>query len=177
MDIFAHALWTAAAGIATREKLKQRVHLCWMVAWGVFPDVVVFTIPAAVKIFRLLTGASKSLLPDGHGPHFEWVWGLYNSSHSAVVFAVCFGAGWLFTRKPPLDMLGWAMHIFIDVFTHNGLFAVKFLWPLSPVHMNGLRWETPWFLAVNYALLGSIYLSLWIRHLIGARPGHRPRPA
>lgn len=177
MDIFAHALWTAAAGIAARKKLKQRIHLGWMVAWGVFPDLVVFTIPAAIKIFRVLTGASKSLLPDGYGPKFDWVWGLYNSSHSALVFAVCFAAGWLFTRKAPLEMLGWALHVFIDVFTHNGLFAVKFLWPVSSIHLDGLRWETPWFLVANYAVLASIYLSLWIHRVIGTHPRHPSRPA
>jgi hypothetical protein len=41
----------------------------------------------------------------------------------------------------------------IDVFTHRGMFAVKFLWPVSSVHFDGMRWETPWFLAVNFAAL------------------------
>jgi len=54
-------------------------------------------------------------LPDGSGPHFDWVWGLYNGTHSALVFPVCFAAVWLLLRKPPLEMLGWALHILIDV--------------------------------------------------------------
>ncbi len=137
--------------------------------WGVAPDLVVFTVPAAVRIWRLLTGASKSLLPDGSGPQFDWVWGLYNATHSALVFAVCFGAVWLLVRRPVLEMLGWAIHIVIDVFTHSGMFAVKVLWPVSSIHLNGTRWESPWFLAANYAAIASVYLFMWIHRVIEAR--------
>ena len=133
-----------------------------MALWGVLPDLVVFTVPAVVRIWRFLTGASKTLLPGGSGPHFDWVWGLYNGTHSALVFAVCFAAVWLLFRKPPLEMLGWALHTLIDVFTHRGLFAVKFLWPVSPVHIDGIRWETPWILAANFTALAAVYLLLWI---------------
>ncbi len=157
-----HALWATAAGIGARRKVKQRIRLGWVALWGVLPDLVVFAIPAAVRIWRYLSGASKTLLPDGSGPHFDWVWGLYNCTHSALVFAVCFGAGWLLLRKPPLEMLGWALHIVIDVFTHRGMFAVKFLWPVSPVHVDGIRRETPWFLVVNFTALTAVYLLLWI---------------
>jgi hypothetical protein len=125
--------------------------------WGVLPDLVVFTVPAVVRIWRFLTGASKTLLPDESGPHFDWVWGLYNGTHSALVFAVCFAAVWLLLRKPPLEMLGWALHILIDVSRTRGLFAVKFLWPVSP-DIDGVRWETPWFLAANFTALAAVYL-------------------
>jgi membrane-bound metal-dependent hydrolase YbcI (DUF457 family) len=59
-------------------------------------------------------------------------------------------------------MLGWALHMLMDVFTHRGLFAVKFLWPVSSVHLDGMRWETPWFVAANFAALAAVYLLLWI---------------
>jgi hypothetical protein len=163
LDILAHALWTTAAGAVGRNKTKQRIHLGWMAAWGVLPDLIVFTIPACVRIARWLTGASKSLLPDGSGPRFDWVWGLYNASHSAFVFGLCFVTVWLLIRRPALEMLGWAIHIFIDIFTHTGLFAIQFLWPVSSIHFDGKRWETPWFLALNYAALASVYLWMWAR--------------
>jgi hypothetical protein len=124
-----------------------------------------------VKIWRLLTGAAHSLLPDGHGPRFDWVWDVYNASHSALVFAIVFGAVWLILRRPVLEMLGWALHILIDVFTHRGMFAIQFLWPLSAVHVDGARWEAGWLLAANYTALTSVYLLLWIR---GRREVWRP---
>ncbi|HUB81892.1 MAG TPA: hypothetical protein VMB03_24000 [Bryobacteraceae bacterium] len=163
MDIVAHALWSVAAGIGIRESLKRPVHLGWIAAWGVAPDLVSFTVPACIRIGRYVTGASKSLLPDGTGPRFDWVWNVYNASHSALIFAICFGAVWLFMRRPVLEMLGWGLHVLIDVFTHSGMFAIKFLWPLSSVRVDGKRWETPWLLALNYAVLAAVYLLLWRR--------------
>ncbi len=129
-----------------------------MALWGVLPDLVVFTVPAVVRIWRFLTGASKTLLPDGSRPHFDGVWGLYNGTHNALVFAVCFAAVWLLLRKPPLEILAWALHILIDVFTQRGLFAVKFPWPVSPDHIDGIRWETPWLLAANFTALAAVSL-------------------
>lgn len=172
MDILAHGLWTTAAGAAWRRKTSQPPHLGWFAAWGVAPDLV-FVIPAAVRIWRLLTGASRSLLPDGRGPRFDWVFGPYNATHSAIVFTVCFGAVWLLLRRPMLEMLGWAIHIFLDVFTHGGMFAIQVLWPLSPVHLDGARWETPWLMAVNYAVLASVFLLIWITRRRAARPPSR----
>ena len=162
MDVLAHALWSTAAGIAARRKWHWRIHLGWLAAWSVFPDLAAFAIPAAVRIERFLTGASKTLLPDGSGPRFQWVFGVYNLSHSAVVWALCFGAVWLVARRPVLELLGWALHIAIDIFTHTGFFAIQFLWPLSPVHFDGIRWETPWLLAATYLALAAFFLTLWI---------------
>lgn len=159
MDIFAHALWTGAAAVAVRPKLPQpiRVRVGWCVAWGVFPDLASFLIPAVVRIGRWLTGESQTLLPDGSGPRFDWVWQVYNGSHSALVFSLVFAAVWLYLRRPPLEMLGWLLHIGIDIFTHRAWFAVKFLWPLSDYHIDGLPWETRWFLAANWTCLAVIF--------------------
>jgi membrane-bound metal-dependent hydrolase YbcI (DUF457 family) len=94
--------------------------------------------------------------------------GLYDFTHSAVVLAISFGAVWLLLRKPLLEMFGWALHILIDVFTHRRLFAIKFLWPVSSVYVNGIRWETPWFLVVNYTALAAVYLFPWIYRVRGS---------
>lgn len=152
----AHALWSTAAAAGARRKLARPVHLAWAAFWGVFPDLVSFTIPAILRIWWRLTGVSKSLLPDAQGPHFEWVWGLYNCTHSLLSFALVFGVVWLLARRPVLEMGGWLLHIVIDTFTHRGWFATQFLWPLSHVHVDGLPWETPWLLLLNYAVLAVV---------------------
>jgi hypothetical protein len=162
LDILAHALYSTAGGIAARRKLHWRIHLGWLAACSVLPDLVVFGIPAAVRIGRFLTGASRILLPDGSGPRFDWAFGIYDVTHSGVVWALCFGAVWLLARRPVLELIGWALHIAIDTFTHTGIFAIKLLWPLSPVHFDGIRWETPWFLALTYLVLAAVFLVLWI---------------
>lgn len=127
-----------------------------------------------MKIWRLLTGKASSLLPDGRGPQFNWVWDLYNFTHSALIFAVIFGGLWLILRRPVLEMLGWALHIVMDVFTHSGLFAIRFLWPLWAVHVDGRRWEEGWALAANYSVLAAVYMLLWVRSRTRARASSPP---
>lgn len=161
MDILAHALWTAGAALPIRRRLHRPISVGWAIFWGVFPDVFSFAIPALVRIFWYLRGTTSSLLPDAKGPqHFQFVWTLYYASHSLLIFALVFGVASLLARRPIMEMLAWALHILIDIPTHQGIFALHFLWPLSSYGISGFRWESHWFLAANYAALLSLYL--WI---------------
>jgi uncharacterized membrane protein YvlD (DUF360 family) len=164
MDIIAHALWTTAVAKLAREKTRQPLRLGWAAFWGVFPDLFSFAIPAVVRTWWYVTGTTHSLLPDAHSaPRFQFVWQLYHSSHSLLVFAAVFGLVWTILHRPVLEMLGWALHILIDIFTHEGIFAVHFLWPLSNYGFNGIRWENRWFMALNYAALLAVLAWLWVR--------------
>jgi membrane-bound metal-dependent hydrolase YbcI (DUF457 family) len=131
------------------------------VFFGVFPDVVSFTIPAGLRIWWRLTGASETLMPTANGAHFEWVWDVYNCTHSLLVFAVSFLVIWLVVRRPILSTLGWLLHILLDSVTHRGMFAIQFLWPVSSVHLDGIPWETGWFLALTYGVLITVSFVLW----------------
>jgi len=106
-------------------------------------------------------------------PRFQFVWHLYHCSHSLLVFAAVFGLVWAILRRPDLEMLGWALHILIDILKHKGIFAVHFLWPLSNFGFNGIRWENCWFLALNYAMLLSVLAWLCI-HTRKAYPSTSP---
>jgi hypothetical protein len=164
MDILAHGLWTAGVVLPLRRRVQVTLSLGWAIFWGVFPDVFSFAIPAMVRIWWYLSGTTSSLLPDPHGPqHFQFVWTLYYASHSLLVFATGFGVAWLFARRPILEMLAWGLHILIDIPTHQGMFALHFLWPLSSYGLSGVRWENHWFLAANYSALLFVYSWLWIR--------------
>ncbi|MBZ5584635.1 MAG: hypothetical protein LAQ30_20965 [Acidobacteriia bacterium] len=163
MDILAHALWTTAAGAAARRKLHTPVHRGWAVFWGVFPDLFAFTIPAAVRIWWRLSGVTSSLLPQPGGPRFQYVWQLYNASHSAILFGVVFGLVYLLARRPVWPLLGWGLHIFLDSFTHAGLFATHFLWPASSFAFDGIPWENRWCLAANYGALALAWLAYRLR--------------
>jgi membrane-bound metal-dependent hydrolase YbcI (DUF457 family) len=161
LDILAHGISTAAAVVALRRKSHRRICLPWALFFGVFPDVVPFAIPAGLRIWWRLTGASRTLLPTPNGPHFEWVWDVYNCTHSLLVFAAFFPVVWLVMRRPLLATLGWLLHILLDSFTHRGMFAIQFLWPASSFHLDGVPWETGWFLAATYGLLITLCLLLW----------------
>ena len=163
MDMLAHGLW-ATAGRSACGGRHDSTSLGGSASWGVFPDLISFTIPATVRIWWLLTGATRSLLPDPHGPqHFQFVWQLYHCTHSVVVFGLAFGLVWLFARRPVFSMLGWVLHIAVDIFTHRGIFATHFLWPFSSFGWDGTPWENTWFLAANYITLAAVYLLLFFR--------------
>lgn len=167
MDIFSHALWTTAAGIGARKKLKQPAGLGGTMGCSSRPGCLDRTCRCqnlALSDRRV----KKRCCPTEWTAFRLGVGTVCNGTHSALVFAVCFAAIWLLLRKPPLEMLGWALHILIDVFTHRGLFAVKFLWPVLPVPIDGIRWQTPWFLAANFTVLAAVYLLLWIYRARGS---------
>ena len=164
MDVVAHGLWTMAVASGARTKVERPISLECAIFWGVFPDIFSFAVPACVRIWWYLSGTTHALLPDGKGPqHFQYVWQLYNGSHSLLTFATVFGVAWLLMRHPVLEMLGWALHILIDIATHQGIFAIQFLWPVSRFSVQGVRWENHWFLTANYMALVVVFAWMWMR--------------
>jgi len=164
MDIFAHALWTAATGLTVRRRVRRPISLGWLVFWGVFPDVFSLAIPAVVRIWWYLSGVTPHLMPDAKSPpHFQFVWQLYYGSHSLVTFGFVFGVIWLLRKRPMLELWGWLLHIVIDIPTHVGIFALHFLWPLSSFSVSGYRWENRWFFVANYGALLLLLSWMWIQ--------------
>jgi hypothetical protein len=162
MDILAHALWTTAAAVPARQKLSRPFSLRWAAFWGVFPDLFSFTVPAVLRIWWYATGVTHSLRPDPvSAKRLQFVWQLYHCSHSLVTFSAVFAVVWLVAGRPVLEMLGWCLHILLDIGTHQGIFAIHFLWPFSAYSVSALRWENPTFFAANYGALLLVYS--WLR--------------
>jgi hypothetical protein len=174
LDIIAHGISAATAVVAARSRSRKPIRIGWALFFGVFPDLVSFTIPACLRVWWRVTGASPSLLPTPDGPHFEWVWTVYNGAHSVLVFAVVFAGLWLVMGRPVLETLTWGLHILLDIFTHRGMFAIQFLWPASAVHLDGIPWETPWVLGATYVGLVAAWFLLWRRRPSGGQPGQLP---
>lgn len=174
MDIVAHGLCTAAAAILVKRRPGPPVRLGWAVFFGIFPDLASFTVPAVLRIWWRLTGVTATLLPQPGGPRLDWVFGLYNCIHSLLIFGLVFGAAWLIARSPVWELLGWLLHIAIDMLTHRGWFAIQYVWPVSSVHIDGIPWETGWLLAATYVSLAAIFFGLWRTRV---HPAHRtPAP-
>ena len=164
MDIFAHALWAGAGAKIASEEARRPVRIGWAAFWGVFPDLFTFAIPAVLRIWWYATGVTHSLLPDPESAkRLQFAWQLYHCSHSLIVFGVVFALVWLIVGRAVPEMLGWLLHILIDIFTHQGMFAVHFLWPLSSYGFNGIRWEGRWFMAANYGALCVVLVWIWAR--------------
>ena len=175
MDIFAHALWTGAAAAGANKKIKRRkINIRWAIFWGVLPDFFAFTIPFIVLAIKVITGT----VAPGDIPHpsavepadppiarlFAYTRLLYSVSHSAIIFMVIFGIVFLLLRRPPIEMLGWLLHIIIDIPTHSyRLYPTPIFWPVSSWQFDGISWVTPWFMIMNYGSLAVVYLLLYFR--------------
>jgi hypothetical protein len=159
MEIVAHGLFAAAAGIAVKRSTKIRVRLGWLAWWAVFPDVLAFGPMIAVGLWLRATGAA---VPGGDHPHVHLGIPLYPAGHSLVVFLVAFGAVTLVARRPVFELLGWPLHVLIDIGTHSySYYATRFLWPVSGYAVDGIAWWTPWFWIATYATLAAVYFVLW----------------
>jgi hypothetical protein len=160
MDIFAHGLWTAAAATGANRKLHTKIRAGWAAFWGVFPDLFAFTLPFCVLVWQKISGPAQA--GPRHIPHLPLAWQLYQISHSLVTFSAVFGIVWLIARRPVLELLGWPLHILIDMPTHSArFFPTPFLWPVSSYRVSGISWANPWFMLVNYSALATVYFLLW----------------
>ena len=178
MDIFAHGLWTGAAykiankkSHAYRQAGKKQLSIKWAVFWGILPDLFAFTIPFIWLFWQFLSGEmSFSDWPRPHAgepptadryPIFHLAESMYQISHSVIIFTLVFAVVWVLWRKPRLELGGWLLHILIDIPTHTYRFyPTPAFWPVFGWRFDGISWGTPWFMAVNYALIISVYFLL-----------------
>ena len=172
MDVFAHTLWANAGARRVNKTLQKKnkkpLSVIWTAFWGVFPDLFAFGIPMAISIFSLITGntalgnISHHGLSGQHGLSAE----LYNYSHSLVVFSVSFVGGWLILKRPPYELLGWALHVLIDIPTHRlNFYPTPFLFPISEYRFPyGISWGDRWFMIVNYAALALVFIPHFLKN-------------
>tara|TARA_Y100000034_G_scaffold101051_1_gene125020 strand:- start:1010 stop:1492 length:483 start_codon:yes stop_codon:yes gene_type:complete len=143
MDYLAHALWS----IIIFHKTKK---IKWAVLFGLLPDSLSWMIYMFYNL--LFNGFQRG------APHLEsipdWVFTLYGLSHSIIICAIVFGIVYLILKKVPLYMYAWPVAIVMDIPTHSKEFLpTPFLWPFN-VYFDGISWGNPWFMLVNYSLIG-----------------------
>ena len=156
MDILSHALWGGAA-----LGRKKRNEFLLAVGFSLMPD---FLGEGIMFLLVILGLPGMPGLEHGHPDITEfpaYAQGFYNATHSLVLFSLVFALVWLLKKKPFLPLAAWGLHILIDIPTHSfRLFPTPFLWPLSGFKVNGIGWESPLVLALNWTLLAAVY-SLW----------------
>ena len=176
MDIFAHALWTSAGAKKLNEieekKGKPKISITWSAFWGIFPDLFAFSIPTVLTLYTLLVGTTTFQQLIARGPHlqpenqvFDLAHNLYQYSHSLIIFIVVFGLVWLIFKRPRLEMLGWLLHILIDIPSHSiNFFPTPFLFPLSNYHFPyGIAWSNQLFMLFNYLALLIVFIYFLLR--------------
>jgi len=127
--------------------------------FGVAPDLFAF---GPLFANRMLIHGLDFLNNVGKPPDTAsipaYVHGVYNVTHSLVVFSVAFVAVWLIRRKPLYEMGAWVLHICMDIPTHStAFFPTPFLWPVSDFHVDGVPWSRPYIFFPNVALLAVLY--------------------
>lgn len=173
MDVLAHTLWTNAVfHVKYHNQRRQRYIAAF---FGVLPDLLSF-VPATIysllnvsKIQNFIQGQDLTKIsPEHYDALNSWVFNYavqsYNYTHSFVIFAALFLIVYIVRkRKPYWPLLGWGLHILIDIFTHKDFFETPFLFPLSNyTNHHAIVWGEPVFMAINYGLLIFVYaLIFW----------------
>lgn len=160
MEVVAHGLWAAAAAIAANRMTEARVGIGSAVLWAAFPDAAAFGPSAVAGLWLLGSGSAPEA---GHlVPHVHIGLPIYPAVHSVVIFLLASGVVSVIARRMVLPVLGWLMHILIDIPTHSfQYYATRFLWPLSDLRVDGLAWWTPWLWAATYAALAVVFVAYW----------------
>ena len=179
MDTLAHGLWVGAAlvAIGRRRPIRPRTAAATIVL-ALLPDVLqllpilgwwVLGEGSASTLwgYAVAVPGSEPALP----PAVEfWSHHLHCVAHSAIVAAALTLAIWARWRTLWMPLLGWWSHIVIDVFTHSAdYYASPVLYPLTERGFDGLAWNTPWFMLLNYLLLAATGLALWLGRRRGPR--------
>lgn len=180
MDIVAHGLWVGIGLVAAgRRRGTAPRTVALTIGMAVLPDVAqllpLFAAAAVDPARMSLLVAYATALPDSEPALPSLValltHHLHCIMHSAVVAGVVTGVVWLFCRTLWLPLLGWWSHIAIDVFTHSeDFYPVPVLYPFTQRGFDGLAWNTPWFLALNYVAIAAAVGWLVVTRTKGTKP-------
>jgi LexA-binding, inner membrane-associated putative hydrolase len=170
MDILAHALWAgvgttlasrripisrpAAVAIVGLAVLPDIIHLLPLLTWVIAGDGTM----AILQAYVLAGPGQEPPLPPmvallSHHLHCIM--------HSAVVAGLATLLLWLPQHRFWIPLAGWWSHIVIDIFTHSAdFYPVPVLYPFTERGFDGLAWNEPWFLMLNYTALALCILGL-----------------
>lgn len=169
MEIVAHGLRAAAAAVTAKKRGGVRLRIGWTVWWAVFPDVLAFGPSIAAGLWLLAANGFNVGAAQGHR-HVHLGLPLYPAGHSLIVFLLVFAVATVAARRIVLEMLGWLLHILIDIPTHSlSYYATRFLWPVSDFKIDGIAWWTRWFWAATYLALAAVYFAMWKKGWLSRR--------
>ena len=154
MDYFAHGFWSFI--------LFHRFRWRWTaVIFALLPDT------ASWFIFLLYNRVTRTVDWSAGRPDIssfpDWIWMLYNISHSIFVWIALFGILWLIFRRPIWPVTAGFIAILMDIPTHSRDFLpTPFLWPFSDWTFPGFSWSNGWFMLFNYCLLAALYAYFFL---------------
>lgn len=142
MDYVAHGLWS----YIVFNRIKRPIYA---VIFGLLPDTISWVIYAVYRLL-FLNQFGKPVVSEIP----QWVFNLYNMSHSLIVAGVIIALIYIISRKIPIYIFAWPLAIVLDIFTHTRDFLpTPFLWPLSSWKFPGIQWGTWQFMITNYSVI------------------------
>jgi LexA-binding, inner membrane-associated putative hydrolase len=171
MDILAHTLWAAAGVLAVRRHhhiapraaaatvalaaMPDLGHMLPMLGWAMGGDGSV----AKLWAYAVALPGQEPVVP----PMVEMLsHHLHCTLHSAIVAGVVTLLLWVALRSMWIPLLGWWSHILIDIFTHSqDFYPAPVLYPITRRGFDGIAWNTPWFMVLNYTALAITGAWLW----------------
>lgn len=159
MDFISHGLW---AGITSGRKNKRDFWKSF--AWGAMPDIIPFSPMFIIGFYNMVFGSSSSFFgrPD-IATIPSYVFDLYSVTHSYFTFLFVFLIFYLIYKKPNWLMIGWPIHITMDIFTHSkAFFPTPFLWPFSSYRFDGVPWSNWFILIPDVLILAILYLYFFV---------------
>lgn len=172
MDLISHTLWAGAAAEALRRRgYFTRRDVFGAMAFGAAPDLV-----GAVPVLASVASGPEPLhvlyryamaVPGTEPILAGWARLLEHhfhcSAHSLVILIVCTVLALRFARAIAPSLLGWWLHLLLDIPTHSEeYYAVTLFYPFTEWSFDGIAWTDPAVLATNYALLAAAGISLWL---------------
>jgi len=149
MDYFAHIAWSYILFNKTKKPF-------YAILFGILPDSLSWLF---FTIYLFFNGES---FQQAAGAIPDWVFALYNITHSLFTFLFVLGIVYLILRKIPIYIWAWSIHILIDIPSHSREFLpTPFLWPISTWIFPGISWGTPWFMFTNWMSI-AFFLTLII---------------
>jgi LexA-binding, inner membrane-associated putative hydrolase len=171
MDIVAHTLWAGIGVTLARSRwpiapkivaltmalaaLPDLAHALPLLGWWLFGKGSL----AALWAYAVAVPNHEPALPplvDLLSHHLHCI------MHSALVAGAVTALLWAALRTFWIPLLGWWSHIIIDVFTHSkDFYPAPVFYPITERAFNGVAWNQPWMLALNYAALVVAGLCVW----------------
>jgi hypothetical protein len=171
MDILAHALWVSAGLVLAQRRRPIAVrtaaatvalavmpdlgHMLPMLGWGLLGDGSV----AGLWRYAFALPGQEPVVPPMIGMVAHH---LHCTLHSAIVAGSVTLLAWWVRGTLWIPLLGWWSHIVIDIFTHSAdFYPAPVFYPITQRGFDGIAWNTPWFMVLNYTALAITALWLW----------------
>lgn len=177
MDILAHGLWVGVgAAWAYRHRRLDRRTTGLAVGLAVLPDVaqlmpLLYLALVSSDGWAVLLAYANAL--PGYEPPLspgvaELTHHLHCVMHSAWVASGVTAVLWVWLGRFWLPLWGWWSHVVIDVFTHSAdFYPSPVFYPLTYWGFDGVAWNTPWFMVVNYVSMALVALAVFWRRRTG----------